>query len=147
MYNYVKCSSSHDTSTMSPVNETQDYDYLHQVKGAVKIWSFWDDTCRIESQKAMKCVTFAVNVCMCEVLFLTCTEHTSTMSPVSKAEDYDNLHQVKGADQIYIFRDDMCRIESQKAMKCVLFAVNACILCEMLFLTYVQNTLQPCHLS
>ena len=39
--------------------------------------------CRIESQKAMKCVPFAVNVyiSICEMLFLTCTEHISTMSP------------------------------------------------------------------
>ena len=36
--------------------------------------------CRIESQKAMKCVLFAINVYICEILFLTCTEHTSTMS-------------------------------------------------------------------
>ena len=47
---------------MSPVSKTQDSDYLHQVKGAVKVWSFRDDMCRIESQKAMKCVPFAVNV-------------------------------------------------------------------------------------
>ena len=58
----------------------------------------------IESQKSMKCVLFAVKcICICEMLFLTCTEHTSTMSPVSKTQD---------------------RIESQKAMKCVPFAVN-----------------------
>ena len=30
----------------------------------------------------MKCVSFAINVCIiCEMLFLTCTEHNSTMSP------------------------------------------------------------------
>ena len=66
---------------MLPVIETQDYDYLHRVKGADQIWSFRDDMCRIESQKAMKCVPFAINVCICEMLFLACTEHTSTMSP------------------------------------------------------------------
>ncbi len=38
----------------------------------------------INSQKAMKCVLFAVNVCLCEMLFLTCTEHTSTTSPVNE---------------------------------------------------------------
>ena len=37
--------------------------------------------CKIEGQKAMKYVPLAVNVCICEMLFLTCTEHTSTMSP------------------------------------------------------------------
>ena len=69
------------TSTMSPVSETQDSDYLHQVKGAVKIWSVRDYMCRIESQKDMKCVSFDVNICICEMLILTCIEHTSTMSP------------------------------------------------------------------
>ena len=71
------------TSTMSPVNETQDYDCLHRVKGAVTIWSLREYMCRIESQKAMDCVQFAVNacICICEMLFLTCTEHTSIMSP------------------------------------------------------------------
>ena len=39
---------------------------------------------RIESQKAMKCVPFAINACLCEMLFLTCTEHTSTTSPVNE---------------------------------------------------------------
>ena len=77
------------TSTTSPVNETQDYDYLHQVRGGDQIWNFIDDVCRIESQKAMKCVSFAVNVCLCEMLFLTCTEHTSTTSPVNETQDYD----------------------------------------------------------
>ena len=28
----------------------------------------------------MKCVAFAINVRICEMLFLACTEHTSTMS-------------------------------------------------------------------
>ncbi len=32
----------------------------------------------------MKCVLFAVNVCLCEMLFLTYTEHTSTTSPVNE---------------------------------------------------------------
>ena len=58
------------------------------------------------------------------MLFLTCTEQTSTMLPVSETQDYDCLHRVKGAVIIWSLRDDMCRIESQKAMKCVPFAVN-----------------------
>ena len=40
--------------------------------------------CRIESQKAMKCVPFAVNVCLCEMLLLTCTGHASTTLPVNE---------------------------------------------------------------
>ena len=36
---------------------------------------------------------------------------------------------ISGTDQIWSFREYVCRIESQKqvAMKCVLFAVNVCI--------------------
>ena len=68
-------------STMSPVSETQDYDYLHHVKGAVKLWSFRDDIHRIKSQKAIKCGSSAVNGCICEMLFNTNTKHTSIMSP------------------------------------------------------------------
>ena len=79
--------------------------------------------CRIESQKDMKCVPFDVNVCICEMLFLTCTEHTSTMSPVSETQDYGYLDQAKGAVIIWTFRV-MCRIESQKVTKCVSIAVN-----------------------
>ena len=58
------------------------------------------------------------------MLFLTCTEHTSTMSPVNETQDYDFLHRVKGTVIIWSLRDDMCRIESQKAMKCVQCVVN-----------------------
>ena len=93
------------TSTTSPVNETWDYDYQHQGKGADQIWSFRDDMCRIESQKAMKCVPFAINViiCLCEMPFLTCTEHTSTTLPVNETQDYDCQQQDKRTDQIWNF--------------------------------------------
>ena len=74
---------------MSPVNETQDYDCWHQDKVSDQIWSFRYNMCRIESQRAMKCEPFAIKVCICEMLFLTCTEHTSTMSPVNESQDYD----------------------------------------------------------
>ena len=87
----------------------------------------------------MKCVSFAVNVCIFEMLFLTCTEHTSTISPVNETQDSDYLHQVKGAVKMWSFRDDMCRIESQKDMKIVPFGVNICI-CEMLILTCIEHT-------
>ena len=97
------------TSTMLPVNEALDYDYQHQDKGTEQIWSFRDDVRGTESQKPMKCVHLAVNVRICEMLFLTCTEHTSTTSPVSEALDYDYQHQDKGTEQIRIFRDDVCR--------------------------------------
>ena len=46
--------------------------------------------CRIEGQKAMKYVSFAIKVCICEMLFLAwIKKHISTMSPVNEAQDYD----------------------------------------------------------
>ena len=87
----------------------------------------------------MKCVPFAVNVCLCEMLFLTCSEHTSTMLPVNESQDYDHYHQVKGADQIWSVRDAMCRIESQKM--CTMY-MHAYVKCSS---SHAQNTLQPRH--
>ena len=72
----------------------------------------------------MRCVPFAVNICIREMLFLTCTEHTSTVLPVSETQDYDYLIQVKGAVIIWTFRVDMCRIESQRGMNSVPFVLN-----------------------
>ncbi len=70
----------------------------------------------------MKNVPFAVNVCLCEMLFLTCTEQTSTTSPVNEMTISIKINVLIkfGASEMII----MCRIESQKAMKCVPFAVN-----------------------
>ena len=72
----------------------------------------------------MKCVLFAVNIYIREMLLLTFIEHTSTVLPVSETQDYDYLIQVKGAVIIWTYRVDMCRIESQRDMKSVPFAIN-----------------------
>ena len=54
-------------------------------------------------------VQFAENVCTCEMLFLACIKkHTSTMSPVNEAQNYEYYHQNKGIQQIWNFRDDVC---------------------------------------
>ncbi len=70
----------------------------------------------------MKCVLFAINVFLFEMLFLTCTEQTSTTSPVNEMTISIKINVLIkfGASEMII----MCRIESQKAMKCVPFAVN-----------------------
>ena len=82
------------------------------------------DLCRTESQKTMRCVLFAVNIYIREMLLLTFIEHTSIVLPVSETQDYDYLIQVKGPVIIWTFRVDMCRIESQRDMKSVPFAIN-----------------------
>ena len=38
--------------------------------------------------RAKKCI-FTLDVCICDMFFLTCTEHTSTMLPVNEIQDYD----------------------------------------------------------
>ena len=78
--------------------------------------------CKIDGPKPTKCVQFVVNVF--EMLTLMCIEHTSTMSPVNKIQDYDYLHQVNGNYQIWSFRGDVYRNKSPKATKCVQLAIT-----------------------
>ncbi len=78
----------------------------------------------------------------CVKLILTCTGHTTTMSPVNETQRYDYQHQNKGSVQVWSFTNDVCRIESQKAMKCVHFAIHV-----RSSSSHVQVTLQPCRQS
>ena len=73
------------TPTMSPVNESHDYDHLHQNKGTDQVWCFMDVVCGIEGQKPVKCGLWRT----CEKLVLTCMKHTPTTSPVNETQDYD----------------------------------------------------------
>ena len=100
--------------------------------------------CRIEGQKAMKYVLFAVNVCMCEMLFLTCTEHTSTIS-----HGLMKLRIMTISNKTKV----LSKFGTSKMMFVELMAKSyeTCTVCQMC--TYVkcssshaQNTLQPCHL-
>ena len=59
------------------------------------------------------------------MLFLTCTKHTSTMSPeLMKLRIVTISNKTNILVKFGTSRDDVCRIEGQKAMKCVPFAVN-----------------------
>ena len=42
----------------------------------------------------------------------TCTEHSSITPPVNETQEYDYQYQDKGTDQVWNFRDDICRTES-----------------------------------
>ena len=46
-------------------------------------------------------------ICICEMLFLACSDHISIISPVSDNQDYDYLYQNKGIDQVRNSRDMM----------------------------------------
>ena len=52
----------------------------------------------------------AINqICLVYVkLILTCTEHTSTMSPVDESQDYDYQDQDKTTYQSWSLNDDVC---------------------------------------
>ena len=91
MYAYVKCFPSHAQNTLQPSCQLVKRRIMTisiKLKVLIKFGAS-EMMCIIESQKAMKCVPFALNVCLCEMLFLTCTEHTSTTSPVNETQDYD----------------------------------------------------------
>ena len=94
--------------------------------------------CRIELQKAVKCVHFTINLCEEVLLIYTEFEHTSVTLPVNETLNYD-YHQDKGTDRIWNCRHAVCRIESQKAMKCVLFTVT-------LNLLFTQQRIEECAL-
>ena len=89
------------------------------------------------------CISFAINVSICKMLFLTCTEHTSTMSPELMKLGIMTI-SIKTKVLINFGTSEMMCVElKQKAMKYVLFEVNVCI-CEMLFLTctgHISTTL------
>ena len=87
MHIYVKCSSSHAQNTHQPCRQLMK---LRIMTISIKLKVLINQICVEKSQKAMKCVLFAlIVVCICEMLFLACTEHTSTRSPVDEIQDYD----------------------------------------------------------
>ena len=83
----------------------------------------------------MKCVPFAVNVCICEMLFLAYTEHTSTMSPELMKLRVMTI-STKTKVPIIFGTSAMC--VELRAKKCALSS-NVCT-CEMLILTCTEHT-------
>ena len=131
------------SSTMSPVNQTLKYDYQHETKGGDKIWDFRDNVCRIEGQKAIESVHFAEHV--------KCSYSRTHNSPqpcrqsCNQTLNYNYQHETKGGSKVWDFRDNVCRIESQKPMKCVHFAEYekySCILYLNTVLCCMQKKVQ-----
>ena len=79
---------------------------------------------------------------VCEMLTLVCTEHTSITSPVDGTQKCDYWHEDKSTDQVWDFRDDVCRNESRESMKCVQLP-NTDVQYVKCSHWYVRNTLQP----
>ena len=51
----------------------------------------------------------------CEKHTLTQTEDSSTMLPVDEPLEYEYGHENKGTDEVWSFKDKLCRTETQKA--------------------------------
>ncbi len=89
----------------------------------------------------MKCVLLAINVCLCEMLFLTYAQNT--LQPRRLLMKL-TIMTIKFKLKVLIkfgVSEMMCEIESQKATKYVPFDVNvSIILCEMLFLACTKHT-------
>ena len=100
------------TLTMSPVSETRTYQYQHQDEAENQIQSFRDKQYMIESQSFEICTLLTIRTRY--TLILTHAEHTSTTSPVSETQTYQNQPQDEAENQIQNFRDEQCMIESQK---------------------------------
>ena len=83
-----------------------------KTKVLVWLWYLESVGCTNETKKAARYVPIAVNSCARDILILTSTEHTSTTSPVNETKKDDCQHKDKGIDQVWNFRDDVCRIES-----------------------------------
>ena len=87
--------------------------------------------------------TVVVNVCICEMLMLMCIEHTSTTLPDNEIWDYHYYLEVKGNYQVWSIRDDVYRIESPEAKKCVQFAVMYMYMWIAHSHVILYNTTQP----
>ena len=76
VHNTIRCEKhtlthTEDSSTVSPGDETQDYECRHENKGTNKVWCFNDDVCGFETKKATESVH---NTITCEKHTLTHTE-------------------------------------------------------------------------
>ena len=84
--------------------------------------------------------SFAVSICICEMLFSTYTDHISIMSPVSETQDYDYLYHIKGAVKFGASEMIYVELRAKKLLNVrVSFDVNGCI-CELLFITNIEHT-------
>ena len=99
-----------DSSTMSPGNETQDYECKRENKGTDQVWYFNNDVCGFETRIATGSVH---NTITCEKHTLTHTVDSSTMSPGDETQDYECRHENKGTDQVWYFKNDVCGFEAQ----------------------------------
>ena len=88
LHAYVKCSCSHAQNTLQPCCQLVKLRIMTIIIKLVLIKFGTSDIC-IDLRATYEMCTFAVNVCLYEMLFLTNSEQTSTMSPVNETQDYD----------------------------------------------------------
>ena len=88
----------------------------------------------------MKCVLLAINVCLCEMLFLTYAQNTLQPRRLLMKLTIMTINIKLKVLIKFGVSDMMYEIESQKATKYVPFDVNVSIICEMLFLACTKHT-------
>ena len=105
---------------MLPVHETKKHNYV-KTKVVVKFEAA-KMVCRTKSQKAMKCVHIAVRNVKIPSSYVRNTPQPCRQSTILRSIiNYVKIKVVikfKASDQ-----DDVCRIKTQKAMKCAHIAV------------------------
>ena len=90
----------------------------------------------------MKCIQLAIT----DIQYVKCSHSyvRNTLQPrrQSMEQEYHYWHEIESTDQVWDFRDDVCRIESGNFMKCVQLASTDVqyVKCSH---SYVWNTLQP----
>ena len=126
------------TSTMSPDDQTVEYECRHENKGTDQLWCLEDEVCGFETKKATKSVHCTDT---CEKHTLTHTDVTSTMSPGDQTLEYECRHENKGTDQLWCLKDEVCGFETKKATK----SVHCTDTCEKHTLTHtdVTSTMSP----
>ena len=105
------------TSTMSPGDQTLEYECRHESKGIDQRWCLEDEVCVFEAKKATKSV-HCTDTCEKHTR-LTHTDVTSTMSPGDETLEYECRHESKGIDQRWCLEDEVCVFEAKKALKSV----------------------------
>ena len=98
------------TSTMSPGDETLEYECRHENKGTDQLWCLKDEVCGFEAKKATKSVHCTDT---CEKHTLTHTDVTSTMSPGDETLNYLLLcREVSNSEDYHKLQDDVNTISN-----------------------------------
>ena len=93
LYAYMKCSSSHAQNTFQPhcqlLIKLRIMTINIMLKVLIKFRASEMMCVELRAKSYKMCTVCHKCICICEMLFLACTDHTLTKSPVSETQDYD----------------------------------------------------------